>query len=147
MPCWVLLQHLRKLVSLGARSLKKVVEFANVNSGSGDDYCGANCDSNYGEWKGTSIQGSLQSALKDGKTDEEAGGQYYMDVKSNLFWTWDTPELITRKFKEIVDAEKLGGVMAWSLGEDTYKWEHLKAMQAGVAERGGNTEARDDPEC
>lgn len=115
--------------------------------GSGDDYCGVNCDSNYGECKGVSIQGSLQSALKDGKTDEEAGGQYYMDVKNNLFWTWDTPDLITRKFKDIVDAEKLGGVMAWSLGEDTYKWEHLKAMQAGVAERGSNTEARDDPEC
>jgi chitinase len=33
-----------------------------------------------------------------------------------------------------VDAEKLGGVMAWSLGEDTLNWEHLKAMQKGLGQ-------------
>lgn len=81
------------------------------------------------------IQDSWQSARKEGKTDEKKGGQYYMDTENNLFWTWDTPALITRKFKDIVDAENLGGVMAWSLGEDTYNWAHLKAMQEGVAQR------------
>lgn len=68
-------------------------------------------------------------------TDEEGGGQYYFDKEVDLFWTWDTAPLIKRKFNDIVDAEKLGGVMAWSLGEDTLKWEHLQAMQEGVKER------------
>ncbi|KAL4805588.1 glycoside hydrolase superfamily [Aspergillus unguis] len=105
------------------------------NCGTGDDFCMSACDSNYGECKGVPIQESWQRALKEGKTDEEGGGQYYMDTENNLFWTWDTPEMIGRKFKEIVDAEKLGGVMAWSLGEDTYDWRHLKAMQEGVEQR------------
>lgn len=40
--------------------------------------------------------------------------------------------MIDRKFKEIVEAKKLGGVMAWSLGEDTYQFAHLDAMKNGV---------------
>lgn len=40
--------------------------------------------------------------------------------------------MIARKFKDIVAEKKLGGVMAWSLGEDTYKFAHLEAMQKGV---------------
>lgn len=75
---------------------------------------------------------SWRRAQKNGKTDEKAGGQYYWDPKVHLFWTWDTPELIGRKFKEIVSPKKLGGVMAWSLGEDSYDWSHLEAMQKGV---------------
>ncbi|KAL2831143.1 glycoside hydrolase superfamily [Aspergillus cavernicola] len=103
--------------------------------GTGDDFCQAGCLSDYGECKGVSITDSWRLALKNGKTDEELGGQYYMDMERDLFWTWDTPVLMTRKFKKIVEAEKLGGVMAWSLGEDTYDWSHLKAMQEGVAHR------------
>lgn len=57
---------------------------------------------------------------------------YYFDAKVNYFWTWGTPEIIARKFKDIVEPKKLGGVMAWSLGEDTYDWSHLEAMQKGV---------------
>jgi chitinase len=71
-------------------------------------------------------------ASTGGKTDEQAGGQYYWDKEANIFWTWDTPALIERKFNEIVGVEKLGGVMAWSLGEDGMNWEHLEAMQKGV---------------
>jgi len=40
--------------------------------------------------------------------------------------------LIGQKFKDIVEAKKIGGVMAWSLGEDTYKFAHLEAMQNGI---------------
>ncbi|KAH1598465.1 hypothetical protein V6Z88_003754 [Aspergillus fumigatus] len=97
--------------------------------GTGNDFCQAGCLSDYGECKGISVIDSWRRASKGGKTDEQAGGQYFWDKQASLFWTWDTPELITRKFKEIVDAEKLGGVMAWSLGEDSLSWEHLKAMQ------------------
>ncbi|KAL5694982.1 hypothetical protein EMGR_001620 [Emarellia grisea] len=105
------------------------------NCGTGDDFCQAGCLSDYGECKGISVTDSWRRALKDGKTDEEAGGQYYWDSTVNLFWTWDTPAIIDRKFKDIVNAEKLGGIMAWSLGEDTLNWEHLKAMQKGLGNK------------
>ncbi|BAE63426.1 hypothetical protein AFCA_010084 [Aspergillus flavus] len=103
--------------------------------GTTDAHCQAGCQSDYGTCKGISLIDSWRRAEKDGVTDEDAGGQYYFDKEVDLFWTWDTAPLIKRKFKDIVDAEKLGGVMAWSLGEDTLKWEHLHAMQEGVQER------------
>lgn len=103
-----------------------------LTSGTGDDFCQAGCLSDYGTCKGISVIDSWRRAEKYGKTDEKAGGQYYWDNQTNLFWSWDTPELIARKFTEIVEAKKLGGVMAWSLGEDTYKFAHLDAMQAGI---------------
>ncbi|KAJ5668320.1 uncharacterized protein N7477_006890 [Penicillium maclennaniae] len=102
------------------------------NCGSGDDFCQAGCLSDYGTCKGISITDSWRRAKQDGKTDEKEGGQYYWDKETNLFWTWDTPDLITQKFTDIVQAKKIGGVMAWSLGEDTYNFEHLQAMQNGV---------------
>lgn len=92
----------------------------------------AGCLSDYGTCKGVSITDSWRRAEKDGETDEEEGGQYYWDEKANIFWTWDTPELIAQKFKDIVEAKNIGGVMAWSLGEDTYKFAHLEAMQNGI---------------
>lgn len=63
------------------------------------------------------------------------GGQYYFDDSVNIFWSWDTGDLIGRKFTDIVDAEQVGGIMAWSLGEDTLSWEHLSAMQKGASTR------------
>lgn len=80
----------------------------------------------------SNVAESWKRAQKDGKTDEEKGGQYFWDKEANIFWTWDTPELISRKFKDIVDAKKLGGVMAWSLGEDTLEFAHVEAMQKGI---------------
>ena len=84
-------------------------------SGITDEFCQAGCLSDYGTCKGISITDSWRKAQKDGKTDEKGGGQYYFDSENNLFWTWDTPEMIARKFKEIVAEKKLGGVMAWGL--------------------------------
>ncbi|KAI9374092.1 glycoside hydrolase superfamily [Aspergillus egyptiacus] len=108
------------------------------NCGTGDDFCMAGCLSDFGECKGVSTMDSWRRALSEGKTDEKAGGQYYMDTEASIFWTWDTPALIERKFNDIVDVEKLGGVMAWSLGQDTYDFRHVKAMQEGVAARSGS---------
>ncbi|KAJ5624387.1 hypothetical protein N7510_000696 [Penicillium lagena] len=102
------------------------------NCGSGDDFCQAGCLSDYGTCKGISITDSWRRAQKDGKTDDKEGGQYYYDDKVNIFWTWDTPDLIAQKYQKIVEAKKLGGVMAWSLGEDTLKFAHLDAMQQGI---------------
>ena len=70
--------------------------------------------------------------MKNGTTDEAAGGQYYYDKSNNLFWTWDTADLIAKKFEQIVKAKGLGGVMAWSAGEDSHDWSHILALQAGV---------------
>jgi chitinase len=113
----------------------RLVFWANGDSGSDDDFCQAGCLSDYGECKGISIIDSWRRAEKDGKLDEKAGGQYYFDKEVDLFWTWDTVPMIERKFKDIVDAEHVGGVMAWSLGEDTLDFSHVKAMQEGVKER------------
>ncbi|OJJ44226.1 hypothetical protein ASPZODRAFT_71871 [Penicilliopsis zonata CBS 506.65] len=104
------------------------------NCGTGDDFCQVGCLSDYGTCKGISVTDSWRRALSDGQTDETAGGQYYWDSNVNLFWTWDTPDLIARKFTDIVAAKSVGGIMAWSLGEDTYDWSHLKAMQAGATQ-------------
>lgn len=105
------------------------------DSGTSDAHCQAGCLSDYGLCKGTSTIDSWRRAEENGLTDEKAGGQYYFDKKVNMFWTWDTPALIGRKFKEIVDMEGIGGVMAWSLGEDTLDFKHVRAMQEGVEER------------
>ncbi|KND92299.1 Endochitinase B [Tolypocladium ophioglossoides CBS 100239] len=72
------------------------------------------------------------NVLKNGKADTTMGGQWYWDPSTKKFWTWDTPQFIAQKFAEIVNAKKLGGVMAWSLAQDSHDWSHFKAMQAGV---------------
>lgn len=51
--------------------------------------------------------------------------------------------MIARKFKEIVESKKLGGVMAWSLGEDTYQFAHLDAMQTGIKSASTQVDSED----
>ncbi|PCH04132.1 Glycoside hydrolase, superfamily [Penicillium occitanis (nom. inval.)] len=85
------------------------------------------------EVSSSSITSSWSKAKANGLTDEDAGGQYYWDSDAQLFWTWDTPDLITKKFTDIIAATGLGGVMAWSLGEDSLDWNELKAINSGVA--------------
>jgi chitinase len=77
--------------------------------------------------------------MANGITDEDAGGEYYFDKENNVFWTWDTADLIARKFEEIVKARGLGGVMAWSAGEDGEDWSHVLALQKGVEGLGGSS--------
>ncbi|GKZ77417.1 hypothetical protein AnigIFM56816_010716 [Aspergillus niger] len=105
------------------------------NCGTTDDFCQAGCLSDYGTCKGISITDSWRRAQENAKLDDVMGGEYYFDDQVNVFWTWDTADMIARKFTDIVDKLGLGGVMAWSLGEDTLAWEHLGAMQEGVAAR------------
>jgi len=71
---------------------------------------------------------SFRLAQRDGKYDEVGGGFYYWDSEENIFWTWDTPEAIARKFPLIVRQKDLGGVFAWGLGEDGPEFNHLKAL-------------------
>ena len=95
-------------------------------------HCGAGCQSAYGTCTGPDISASFVAAYKGYVVDQEAGGAWYWDRKNALFWTLDTVELMQRKFQHIVAAKGLGGVMAWSYGEDSYDYSHLKAMTAGV---------------
>ncbi|KAM4068168.1 glycosyl hydrolases family 18 domain-containing protein [Hirsutella rhossiliensis] len=77
---------------------------------------------------------AFAEALKKGNLDSERGGQWYWDPATKKYWTWDTPQLVTRKFNDIVKPMQLGGVFAWSMTEDSNDWGHIKAMQAGVKE-------------
>ncbi|KAL1954185.1 hypothetical protein VTO42DRAFT_1541 [Malbranchea cinnamomea] len=98
--------------------------------GDTEAHCGMNCMSGYGECRvNITAVDSWRTALEKGQADTEAGGQYYWDSAANLFWTWDTPEHMEQKFEKIVKAKGLGGIMAWSLGEDSFDWSHLATMQ------------------
>ncbi|TQS33844.1 hypothetical protein Golomagni_05797 [Golovinomyces magnicellulatus] len=96
------------------------------------DYCN-NCQGpEFGSGCKIVIQKTkFEIAMENGITDEDAGAEYYYDPESSLFWTWETPHLISRKFKEIVLARGLGGVVAWSLGQDSYDYSHILALQKG----------------
>jgi chitinase len=72
---------------------------------------------------------SFSKALANGQLDKENGGEWYWDSTANLFWTWDTPELIEQKVAEIVQGKGIGGVMAWSLGEDAKDGRYLAALR------------------
>ncbi|MCJ1382776.1 hypothetical protein MMC17_005889 [Xylographa soralifera] len=84
------------------------------------------------------LSASYQRAMEHGRYDGEAGGHYYWDSAENLWWSWDTPEAITKKFPSVVEEKGLGGVFAWALGEDADTFTHLKAVTAGMEKlRGG----------
>jgi len=74
------------------------------------------------------VAASWARAQADPKYDEKAGGEYFFDSQANIFWTWDTTDIMEKKFEEIVDPLKVGGVMAWSLGEDSDGWKHISAI-------------------
>jgi GH18 family chitinase len=80
---------------------------------------------------------SFKKALEGGTYDSEGGGHYYWDAEENLWWTWDTPEAIAKKFPAIMERKNLGGVFAWGLGEDGNEWTHLKALTDGWKEYSG----------
>jgi chitinase len=82
---------------------------------------------------------SYRSAMAaGGQTDEENGGQWLWDDKAHIFWTWETTALMDHKFNEIVKAKGLGGVMAWSLGEDSEDWSHLAKLTEASRSAGMN---------
>lgn len=108
------------------------------NCGFSPEHCSGACQHAFGTGcTDADVFGSWFNAAKNGVTDEKDGGQYYYDSQNGLFWTWDTPELIERKFKEIVRAYGLGGVMSWSLGEDSQDWSHIKKIAEELGKGGG----------
>ncbi|KAL2891413.1 Endochitinase 1 [Ceratocystis lukuohia] len=109
--------------------------------GTYESFCGVGCQPNYGRCHPVTVGAkalaeSFKEAFENGHEDVENGGQWYVDPKTSLFWTWDTPALVERKFTEIIAARGLGGIMAWSLAEDSYDWRLLAAMQKGVRTMG-----------
>lgn len=54
------------------------------------------------------VRDSLDEALTQGSYDED--GYYYLDKKEGLWWTFDTPDAILKKFPVIVRSRRLGGV-------------------------------------
>ncbi|KAI0827517.1 glycoside hydrolase family 18 protein [Hypoxylon sp. FL0890] len=78
------------------------------------------------------VKVSFHKAMSQKRYDQVGGGCYYWDENEAVFWTFDTPMAIAKKFPLIVEKEKLGGVFAWGLGEDGPKFAHLKALNAGV---------------
>ncbi|KAF2438998.1 carbohydrate-binding module family 18 protein [Karstenula rhodostoma CBS 690.94] len=107
------------------------------NCGVSKEHCNGACQHAFGVGcTDPDIAGSWQSAAAGGLADAGAGGQYFLDTANNLFWTWDTPEFISQKFSKIVRKYKLGGAMAWSLGEDSADWSHIKVISDELAKSG-----------
>ncbi|KAH7112865.1 putative class V chitinase [Dendryphion nanum] len=99
------------------------------NCGTSKEHCSGACQHAFGTGcLDADVSGSWFVAKDNGIVDSELGGQYFFDKKERLFWTWDTPELISRKFAEIVSTYGIGGAMAWSLGEDSFDWSHIAAI-------------------
>lgn len=99
------------------------------NCGTTKEHCSGACQHLFGTGcTDPDVFSSWQTASANSALDEEAGGQYYYDRQNSLFWTWDTPALVTRKFHEVVGPYGLGGVMAWSLGEDSFDWSHIRQI-------------------
>ncbi|KID77637.1 uncharacterized protein G6M90_00g095270 [Metarhizium brunneum] len=72
------------------------------------------------------LEQSFSRAMTNGKYFED-GSFGYLDVKEARWWTFDTPNVIHRKFKDIVKQRRLGGVFAWGIGEDAPAFSHLSA--------------------
>lgn len=71
---------------------------------------------------------SYKRAIEYGKYDSEGGGHYYWDSEENIWWSWDTPDVIAKKFPAIMEKKNLGGTFAWGLGEDANDFIHLKQL-------------------
>ena len=103
-----------------------------MRSGTEAGHCGTGCQSGFGRCEGPSTKDSFAKALAQGKYDSANGGQWYWDSDVSIFWTWDTPQIMARKFTEVIAQRNLGGAFAWSMAEDSYDWSHLLALQQGV---------------
>lgn len=76
------------------------------------------------------VSASYKRAMAHGKYDSKYGGHYYWDSEENLWWSWDTPDIIAKKFPAIMEKKNLGGAFAWGLGEDADDFTHLQALTA-----------------
>ncbi|THV46936.1 hypothetical protein BGAL_0348g00170 [Botrytis galanthina] len=82
----------------------------------------------------TSVETSFKRAMALGQYDDRHEGHYFLDEDESVFWSWETPEAIVRKFKMVMQQKGLGGVFAWELGGDSRDWSHVKALNDVVKE-------------
>ena len=92
------------------------------------------------------LEVSFRKALQGKKYDDYEGGNYYFDPEEDLFWSWDTPDAISKKIPCILAEKNLGGVFAWGLGEDSEEWKHLKALTEGFLKFSRRTDWRTQDE-
>ena len=81
------------------------------------------------------MSASYERAMAHGIVDAEGGGHYYWDGEENVWWTWDTPDVIGMKIPAIVEKKNLGGAFAWGLGEDADAFVHLKSLNSNLDRR------------
>ncbi|ROW17233.1 hypothetical protein VPNG_01416 [Cytospora leucostoma] len=75
----------------------------------------------------------FQRAMIRGTYDAVGGGSFSWDAQDKRWGTWETLESIKRKFERLVLSYGLGGVFAWSLGEDAPFFDHLRALDDSIA--------------
>ncbi|KAI1364191.1 glycoside hydrolase superfamily [Xylaria arbuscula] len=96
-------------------------------------HCLPSCQRGYGRCDGPDDVTSFKRARENFQYDATKGGLYYFDNMTTpmLFWTWENTDMMTRKFDEIVNNpnQTLGGISAWSLGENSFGWDHVLQMQ------------------
>ncbi|RBR09928.1 uncharacterized protein FIESC28_09674 [Fusarium coffeatum] len=97
--------------------------------GSTPEHCNIGCQVPYGRCDGVDVLKSFRKAVENGQTDDEKSAQWYWDAQTEIFWSWDTPDLIQKKIRLLAETRGIKSVMAWSLAQDSHDWSHLKAMQ------------------
>ncbi|KAF2092311.1 carbohydrate-binding module family 18 protein [Saccharata proteae CBS 121410] len=115
--------------------------------GTSDEYCDLGTQPGYGDLMNASTAATLRmagnattanaldswaTAQANALLDQVRGGSYFFDPDAQLFWTWDAPQWVQEKFETLVGGLGVGGVGAWSLGEDAGKWEMLGSVREGV---------------
>ena len=80
----------------------------------------------------STLRNSWQAAQTQGNYDPNDGSCYYWDQKLDIWWTFDTADAVSNKFKTILKEFSLGGVFAWELGSDGYDFNRWKALNKGV---------------
>ncbi|CAA9957831.1 glycoside hydrolase family 18 protein [Pyrenophora teres f. maculata] len=79
------------------------------------------------------IAASFQKAMQEGHIDLELGGWWYWDLENNLFWSWDTADIIYNKCLSYVPRFGLGGLASYSAPMDSRDWRRMIKTASGVA--------------
>lgn len=96
------------------------------------------------------VSASFEKAMTHGTYDSDGGGHYYWDPEENIWWSWDSPDAIAKKFSAVVEKKGLGGAFAWGLGEDADEFIHLETLNAEMkrfakGHRGGELDVTSAP--
>lgn len=79
------------------------------------------------------IAKSFQRAMREGHIDLDLGGWWWWDQENNLFWSWDTADIIYNKCLEYVPKLGLGGLASYTAPMDSMDWRRMIKTASGVA--------------